>query len=117
LQGAPITINCHCGQVERVPYGEKWRCPGCRRTWNTNQIPADEYWGIMRRMRNYRLRVIGLGLSLGLAAVVAAIVYQPIVVLLVPVMLGGWQIWYMPAWRRRLRRVTRSLPRWQLKPD
>jgi hypothetical protein len=68
-------------------------------------------------MKNQRLRVMALGLSLALAAIITAIIYRPIVVLLIPVMFAGWQMWYMPMWRRRLRKETRSLPRWRLTPD
>ena len=64
MRGAPITIRCDCGQVERVPYGQTWTCPDCGRRWNTEQIPAEEYWGIMREMRRYRLQVVGVALVL-----------------------------------------------------
>jgi hypothetical protein len=117
MRGPPITITCHCGKVEKVPYGERWRCPSCGIKWNTAQIPEDEYWGVMRRMRRFRIQVITLGLALGVAAVVLALVYQPIVVLAVPMLIVGWQIWYMPMWRRRVRRATRSLTGWQLTPE
>jgi hypothetical protein len=117
VRGALITIKCHCGELNRVPYGERWECPGCGLHWNTSQIPADEYWGIMRRMRRFRVRVIVLALSLGVAAVVLAVIYRPIVVLLVPALVAGWQIWYMPMWRRRVRQATRSLEGWTLTPD
>ena len=66
MRGAPITIRCDCGQVERVPYGQRWVCPDCGRRWNTEQIPAEEYWGIMREMRNYRLQVVGVSLAFGI---------------------------------------------------
>ncbi len=117
MRGALITITCNCGEINRVPYGDRWVCPTCGIKWNTGQIPADEYWGVMRRMRRFRLRVMSLGLALGAAAVVLAVVYQPIIVLLVPGLIIGWQIWYMPIWRRRVRKATRGLPGWSLTPD
>src|SRR5262245_65925969 len=71
MRGAPITIRCDCGQVERIPYGQTWQCPDCGRRWNTEQIPADEYWGIMREMRRYRLQVLGISVVLGIAFALA----------------------------------------------
>jgi hypothetical protein len=65
MKGPPITVTCKCGDVRQVPYGETWPCERCGRRWNTSQIPADVYWGIMREMRNYRLIVIGIALALG----------------------------------------------------
>jgi hypothetical protein len=117
MRGALITIQCHCGELNRVPYGEQWECPGCGLGWSTSQIPAEEYWGVMYRMRRYRLRLIALALVIGIAAVIFAVLYRPIVILLVPLLFAGWQIWYMPIWRRRVRNATRSLEAWTLTPD
>jgi len=69
VKGPPITVSCKCGEVRHVPYGETWQCEKCGRRWNTAQIPAEDYWGIMREMRNYRLVVIGIALGLALAVV------------------------------------------------
>ena len=55
MKGPPITVSCHCGEVRHIPYGEAWTCEKCGRRWNTAQIPAEDYWGIMREMRTYRL--------------------------------------------------------------
>ena len=51
VRGALITIRCDCGGIGYVPYDVRWECPTCHRRWNTGQIPAEEYWGIMRGMR------------------------------------------------------------------
>ena len=117
MKGAPITIRCDCGEVERVPYGDSWTCPSCRRRWDTAQIPDDEYWGIMREMRNYRLAVVGVALGMAAVFVVLALTVSGGLLLLFPVLLTGWFIWFMPWWRRRLRRRTRSLPNWKLEPE
>jgi len=58
VRGAQITVRCDCGGVGYVPYGERWECATCHRRWNTGQIPAEEYWGIMRDMRRMRISVI-----------------------------------------------------------
>src|SRR5262244_2442163 len=64
MRGAQITIRCDCGDVGYAAYGERWVCPKCGRTWNTAQIPADEYWGIMRDQRRMRLTVLGMALAI-----------------------------------------------------
>jgi hypothetical protein len=117
VRGAPITIRCECGEVRHVPYGERWTCESCGRKWNTGQIPADEYWGIMREMRRYRLSVIVI--ALGVTAVVGllALFVSSGIILLLPIVLSGWFIWYMPWWRRKVRRRARSLPKWELTPE
>jgi hypothetical protein len=117
LRGPPITISCECGEVRRVPYGERWTCESCGRRWNTAQIPAEEYWGIMRDMRRSRLWVIGIALALAAVFGVLAVFVSEGLFLLLPLVLAGWLIGYMPWWRRRLRRRVRSLPKWQLTPE
>ncbi len=117
VRGPPITIACECGEMKHVPYGERWTCERCGRRWNTTQIPAEEYWGIMREMRRYRLSAIGI--ALGIAAVFGALAFlvSAALVFLLPLVLAGWFIWYMPWWRRKVRRRARNLPKWQLHPE
>jgi hypothetical protein len=118
MRGAPITIRCDCGQVERVPYGQTWPCPECGRRWNTEQIPSDEYWGIMREMRRYRLQVLGISMVLGLGFAIALANINVRRVL--PIILGLMAFWflvYMPRWRQKVRRRARNLPHWQLHPE
>jgi hypothetical protein len=118
MKGAPITIRCDCGEFERVAYGDAWECPSCGRRWNTAQIASDEYWGIMREMRRYRLEVIAISLALGIAlaitlAGVGSRQYFPLVLLV----MGFWFLIYMPRWRKKVRARARSLPTWQLHPE
>jgi len=118
MRGAPITIRCDCGQVERIPYGQTWTCPDCGRRWNTEQIPAEEYWGIMREMRRYRLQVVGVSLAFGVAA--AIVLANLDVQRVLPIILGLMAFWflvYMPRWRQKVRRRARDLPHWQLHPE
>jgi hypothetical protein len=117
MRGAPITIKCECGEFRRVPYGEQWVCEGCSRRWNTTQIPADEYWGIMREMRRYRLTVIVIALALAAVFGLLAIFVAERLFMLLPLVLAGWFILYMPWWRRKVRRRARTLPKWQLTPE
>lgn len=117
MQGPPITIRCECGEVEHVPYGERWQCERCGRRWNTAQIPAEDYWGIMREMRWHRLVVIGMAVGLALVFGLLAVFVSEGLFLLLPVVLAFWFIWYMPWWRRKVRRRARSLPKWDLHPE
>lgn len=117
MKGALITLTCDCGNVEKVAYGEPWECASCARRWRTEQIPAEEYWGIMREMRRFRLWAIGSALVIGGVFAVLAFTVAQRLMLLLPVVFAGWYLVYMPRWRRRVRQRARSLPTWQLEPD
>lgn len=117
MRGAPITVRCECSEVRRLAYGERWTCERCGRTWNTAQIPADTYWGIMREMRRYRFSVIGVAIAITAVFALLGVVQGPQFFTLVPLVLGFWFLWYMPFWRRKVRRRARSLPKWQLRPE
>lgn len=117
MKGPPITVRCECGQLKHVPYPETWQCEQCGRRWNTAQIPADEYWGILKEMRRFRFSAIAAAVVLGVTFTILALVVSQSLFLLLPVVLAGWYIWYMPFWRRKVRRRARSLPKWQLHPE
>ena len=117
MRGALITVRCDCGEVGFVAYGERWVCRKCRRAWNTAQIPAEEYWGIMRDMRRMRLTVIGVALAMvvPIAALVPLLGLH--ILLLLPLVMGFWFMFYMPRWRRRVREHARNLRKWKLSPE
>ena len=117
MRGPPITIACDCGEMRHVPYGETWQCEKCGRRWNTNQIPSDEYWGILRDMRRLRLSVIGIALGFAVVFGLLGILVAQSLFLLLPVVLAMWFILYLPWWRRRVRRRVRSTPKWSLRPE
>jgi hypothetical protein len=117
VKGAAITVSCECGEIRPVAYGDTWECESCGRRWNTNQIPSDVYWGIMREMRRYRLVVIAIALGLGLGFGLLAFLVAQRLILLLPIVLAFWLVWFMPWWRRRIRRRARNLPSWQLTPE
>jgi hypothetical protein len=103
--------------MKHVPYGETWTCEDCGRRWNTAQIPAEDYWGIMRDMRRMRMTVIGIALGFAVIFGLLALFVAESLFLLLPVVLAGWFLGYMPLWRRKLRRKARSLPKWKLHPE
>jgi Flp pilus assembly protein TadB len=117
MRGAQITVRCDCGDVGYVAYGERWVCPKCGRSWNTAQIPADEYWGIMRDQRRMRLTVMGVALAI-VVPIAALVPFLGIPILFViPIVMGFWFMFYMPRWRRRVREQARSLRKWKLRPE
>ena len=117
MRGAQITVRCDCGGIGYVAYGERWECSTCHRRWNTEQIPADEYWGIMRDMRRTRINVLLTALAI-VVPIVALSVFGGIrILLLLPVVMSFWFLFYMPRWRRRVREQARSLRRWKLTPE
>ena len=103
--------------MQYVPYGDAWECPECHRRWNTNQIPSEEYWTIMHDMRRYRIQAIRTALAVGGAFAVLSVLMGPRVLLLIPIVMSGWYLFYMPQWRKKVRARARSLPTWQLRPE
>jgi hypothetical protein len=117
MRGAQITVRCDCGTIGYVPYGERWECSGCQRRWNTGQIPAEEYWGIMRDMRRLRFSAIGTALVVMVPILLLSAFAGVRMLLLLPLLMSFWFLFYMPRWRRQVRKRARSLQRWQLRPE
>ena len=115
VKGPPITVTCDCGTVERIPYGDTWTCPSCGRRWDTAQIPAEEYEGVLRDMRRYRLEALALGSAIGIAVVLLAVVSDRPIFPIALIAMTGWWILYMPRWRRKVRARARELPVWKLR--
>ncbi len=90
MRGAQITVRCDCGDIGYVAYGERWVCRKCRRAWNTTQIPAEEYWGIMRDMRRLRLTVMGVALCLVVPIAALTPILGVRILLLLPIVLAFW---------------------------
>ena len=114
----PITITCDCGASSSVPYGERWHCDSCGRTWDTTQIPADEYATLLRSVRSFKLLIV-------VPPLLAAAVFIPLTVLVglqfailffLTVLL--WRLFAVPELRRRAsKRVIEGNPKWMLRPD
>lgn len=117
VRGARITVKCDCGRVNYLGYGEKWQCENCGRRWNTAQIPADEYWGIMREMRQYRYKAMLMALAFGGLFAILAFTVSFSFFVLIPIFMCGWYMYYMPRWRRQVRQRSRALPEWKLRPE
>ncbi len=71
--GPPITLTCECGARRNLKYGERWTCETCARTWDTNQIPIEQYAAL--RQTQLRFRRVPMAISiLALICVIAFIV-------------------------------------------
>ena len=107
MKGPPVTVRCDCGDVQYVPYGETWQCERCGRRWNTALIPSEQYWGVLREMRRYRLQAMGVAVAIAGTFVALGITMGQRFFVLAPVALGAWFLWYMPQWRRKVRAAAR----------
>ena len=116
MRGPPITIRCDCGEAASLRYGERWDCPSCGRRWNTAQIPADEYRGLARDLRRYKLLAIGAAGAVLLAYLPLVFLVDEGIIFTAPLLLAGLAIFAGPFWKRRVRRVIENRPRWQLHP-
>jgi hypothetical protein len=112
----PITVKCECGQSRELAYRERWQCD-CGRTWNTGQIPAAEYEGLLRRVKRAKLEAVVVA-ALGAAVLVPLIAFaSPRFIGLVPLAAAFWLFFYLPRWRRKVRATARDAPRWELHPE
>jgi hypothetical protein len=117
MKRPPITIACDCGESREVPYGETWQCEKCGKRWNTQQIPAAEYEGMLRNMRRFRLEVLGFALAAAAVLVPLIVFVNPGFIFLAPIAAAIWLFLYLPSWRRKVRRAAGDAPRWEIHPD
>ena len=68
-------------------------------------------------MRRMRINVLATALGIVIPIVVLSVVLGFRILLLLPVVMSFWFLFYMPRWRRRVRQQARSLQRWQLHPE
>jgi hypothetical protein len=71
----------------------------------------------MRDMRRMRISAIVTALAVVVPIVALAAVAGIRIMLLLPVVMSFWFLFYMPRWRRRVREQARSLRRWKLHPE
>jgi hypothetical protein len=68
-------------------------------------------------MRRLRINVIFVALALVVPIMALVPVFGTRVMILLPVVLAFWFVFYMPRWRRRVREQARSLQKWKLRPE
>ncbi|HXJ81146.1 MAG TPA: hypothetical protein VMS64_21010 [Candidatus Methylomirabilis sp.] len=118
-KGPLITVTCECGEQRQLRYGERWRCEGCGRNFDTSKIPLEQYAAIRRVQVRYRMFPVVAGLLL-LAGAVAFVLtgraYGALIV--VPFLLVSWGMFGRPFYRSRYRRaLTKNLPTWEIESD
>ncbi len=118
MRGPPIAITCECGVAREIPYGERWTCQECGRTWDTTQIPRAEYDAVLRPVRRYRLLVVGPPLALAAVLIPLAVAFDLRFAFLLFVLVMGFALLVVPFLRRRASAsVLDSTPRWVLRPE
>jgi hypothetical protein len=117
-RGPPITVKCECGESRELRYGQRWRCEGCGRTYDTNRIPAEEYASFRRN--RVQDRFLPSVVVLGLAAAVLAFVLigRPVSAILVFAAVGFvWGTFVRPRRRRRQYKAIADRPKWNIKAE
>jgi Flp pilus assembly protein TadB len=117
VRGPPITLTCDCGERREVPYGARWQCEACGRTWDTNRIPADEYEAVRRLKRRFTLVPLAVTAVVALTIGLFVALGRIYAIVLLPLGLSMWVILVRPAQRRRLRAKLDALPEWKIKPE
>ena len=118
LRGPPITLTCECGEKRDLPYGERWTCEKCGRTWDTGRIPHEQYDAIRKLSLRFRALPIAFGSFVAAVAIFFTLTDNVFsVFFLLPVALTTWFILLRPLHRRRYRAAVKSLPRWELRAE
>jgi hypothetical protein len=114
----PITLQCDCGQVGYARYGERWTCPDCGRTWDTSQIPDDEYAQLLSSVRRYRLLAVGPPILFAAILIPLAILVGIQFGLLFFVLMLAYGIFVIPKVRERATRSIQASTRsWDLSAE
>src|SRR5918995_1731401 len=101
-KGPPITVTCECGERHELFYGERWTCPACGRSYDSRNIPEDEYAAIRSLQRRFRALPIALGLVVAALAITFTLTDNILgVFFLMPVAIVGWFVFIRPTHQRR----------------
>ena len=113
-----ITVTCDCGTSVELPYGERWQCATCGKTWDTKQIPQEDYAKLVQGVRRYRLIVLGPPLVLAAIMIPLAATVGIQYAFLLFVLAMAWALLVVPQLRRRAsRRMRDSTKSWKLRPE
>lgn len=116
--GPPITVSCECGERRELRYGQRWRCEGCGRSYDTNRIPVDEYASLRRnRVRDRILPSIVFIVAVAVAVVFIAIGRPLALIVVFPLTGFLWSSFVRPARRRRQYQAIADRPRWKIESD
>ena len=118
MREPPITLTCDCGVITQVRYGERWTCPTCGKTWNTSQIPREDFERLLQSVRRYRLLAIGPPLALAAVLVPAAVFVGVQFAFFLFALVLAYGLFVVPKVRERAAQDVRaSSTSWQLRPD
>lgn len=118
MRALPITLQCDCGQLAGVTYGERWTCPECGKTWDTSQIPQSEYDRLLRSVRRYRLLTLGPPVALTAVLMPLAIFVGVQYGLLLFVLVMAYGLLVVPHLRAKATKSVLSNTRqWELSPE
>jgi hypothetical protein len=117
-KGPPITVDCECGERHELFYGERWTCPACGRSYDSNQIPSDEYAAIRSLQLRYRAVPIALGVAVAALAIIFTLTDNIVgVFMIMPIAIIAWFVFIRPTHRKRYREAIANLPRWDLRAE
>ena len=117
LGGPPISVNCECGEHRDLRYGEAWTCERCGRTWDTTDIPREQYEVIRRTQLRFRMLPIAVGVLVATVALFFIVTGNFFsLFILLPLSTMVWFFFLRPVHRKRYRRAIADLPRWELHP-
>jgi hypothetical protein len=117
-RGPRITLTCRCGERRYLQYGERWTCEACGRTWNTRDIPLDQYAAVRRtQLRARRVPMAVAVISLVCVAVFIILGRAFGGLILVAFAATAWSMFVRPIHRRRYRRQLAELPAWDIAPE
>ena len=118
MRQPPIVLTCECGQRAAVRFGERWTCPECDRTWDTSQIPRDDYDRLLHSIRRYRLYMLGPPLAVCAILVPLAVLVGFPFGLLLFFLLMAYGLLVIPTLRARATEsVMRNRATWELSPE
>ena len=100
-----------------MAYGERWRCERCGRSWDTQQIPAEEYEGLLRRMRRARSKRSRSRRLIAAVLVPLIVFVDARFIFVVPLVLARLALPLSPVLAAKIRRAARDAPRWELHPS
>jgi hypothetical protein len=117
-KGPPITVTCECGERRDLRYGERWRCDGCGRSYDTNRIPLEEYASLRRNKVRDRILPSIVFAAAAAVALVFVLIGRPLAVVVVVPLAGFlWSSFVRPARRRRQYQAIADRPRWKIESD
>jgi len=106
--GPPSRFRCECGETRQVPYGDRWDCEQVRTARNTAQIPAATTTASFARVPAAFPAVKRIALRRdhrpSCFVVLATVVSQSLFLMLAGPYSRVGYLFYMPAWRAKVRR-------------